>query len=515
MSDETTSEREQLETLIESHDLTRYIGEDVMPRIDSCSPIAALLAELSERNEDISLDDSTLDMERIWRAAREQGLPLSVAVSHAVSSAVRATAFGNILDRWSAIPAADKARAGTVRDALVDPDTQAIFLGILHDPLTNAARRAAGERAGAGDSAGISASSAGEPPADQSPTDSHAQESDLGLPQSADSACDCERLVRGLEQADTGTAFQIIARLAEGGDSATAWLTYMSERDYRLTPTMLYRLRALMRLDLGRAIRLASGLFRSDEHRGDPDESDMPLYTELLDLLLESEAPEVMPLLVFLFEPGGKLVVPREHAGALRERVRSSSQFRTVRRLLRRLQRGEPVLVPAGVDFERFVGAELRRLGYESGTPDPQVLVDIRKRWQEAMHEGLQYRRPVDIPELSFDEILGTPEPGTSVGSYVEKQSEDDPDWIVKPAEEGGEPRIVAAYSEQERVYREAGLERLHDHQLKFTARDLIVRGAWALADGEEARAKLYAEASRLLLPEDPFAAELSRRVER
>lgn len=487
MSNEANSEREHLETLIESHDLAAYIGEKVLSRVDPCSPISALVAELAERSDDLSLDDSGLDMERVWRAARENGLPLSVAVSHAVCDPVRAAAFSGILDRWAEIPAADRARVGTVRDAMVDPDTQAIFLGILHAQLVDAARRAAAER-----------------------TASLGQE----LPQSAGNACDCEQLVRGLEEADTGEAFGIIARLADGGDDAVAWLTYTAERDYRLSTPMLHRIRALMRLDIGRAVRLASGLFRSDEHRGEPDEDVLPVYDDVLDLLLESKAPEVMPLLVFLFEPGGKLIVSREHAGRLRERVRSAPQFRTVRRLLRRLQRGEPVLVPAGVDFERFVGAELRRLGYESGTTDPQVLVDIRRRWQEAMHEGLHYHRPADIPELSFDEILGAPEPGTSVGSYVEKQSEDDPEWIVKPVDEGGEPRIVAAYSEQERVYREAGLERLHEHQVKFTARDLIVRGAWALADGETDRASLYACASRALAPEDPFAAALAERVE-
>ncbi|MFP4644757.1 MAG: hypothetical protein ACLFM0_10410 [Spirochaetales bacterium] len=548
MSDETTSERDHLETLIESHDLADYIGDDVLPALDPCSPVAALFAELAERSDDVSLDDSSLDMERIWRAARENGLPLSAAVSHAISDTVRARAFGRILDRWQAIPAGEKARAGTVRDALVDPDTQAIFLGILHRGLVADARRAAGERAAgiaperatgeraegiapeqaAGERAeGIRASDAenagvagqtGVGLQNESSGGPHeAGERSLGeaVPQSADTLCDCERLVLGLENAETGVAFQIIARLADGGDDAVAWLTYVSERDYRVNTAMVHRIRALMRLDTGRAVRLASGLFRSDEHRGEPDESVLPLYNDLLDLLLDSGAPEVMPLLVFLFEPGGKLVVSRERAGTLRERVRQTPQFRTVRRLLRRLQRGEPVLVPAGVDFERFVGAELRRLGYESGTPDPQVLVDIRKRWQEAMHEGLQYRRPVDIPDLSFDDILGTPEPGTSVGSFVEKQSENDPDWIVKPAEDGGEPRIVAAYAEQERVYGEAGLQRLHDHQVRFTARDLVVRGAWSLADGEVDRASLYARSSRLLDPGDPFAAALVEHIEK
>lgn len=490
------NERERLEMLLDSARLSNVIGNDVVPPLDAHSPLASLVAVLSDSSEDIDINAAALSMEVLWRAARSHGLPISTAVTHAVGDEVRARAFGRLLERWGKVAAADRrGTAAALLAALPDPDTPALFLGALQPQLMRVAQDAAVER-----ERGILGGR---------------QEADSGsLPDAADSPASCERLVEALETADTGRGYQIISRLATGGADAVAWLTYACERDYRISRGMIHRLRALMRLDMARAVRLAGGLFRADEHRGEVSEDELPLYSELLDLLLDSEAPEIYPLLVFIFEPGGQMILPRDHAGRLRERIRASSTFRGIRRILRRLQHGEPVLVPSGVEFEGFVNAELKRLGYTSGSPDPQVIVDIRTRWQQAMHEDLLYLRPVDIPEVSLEDILGRPRAGESVGKFVEEQSSEDPQWILKPAGEGELPRIVEVYRRQQAVYEGAGLTRLHSHQRRFTVRDLVVRGARAfLEDGAEVASR-YASAAAGLDSKDPFAAELRRMVE-
>ncbi|MFW5994470.1 MAG: hypothetical protein ACOCRN_00015 [Spirochaetia bacterium] len=491
---EGQSERERLETLLDSGRLSAVLGDDTLPRLDACSPLAALVAALSDSSEEVDIHTDSLSMETLWRAARGRGLPVSTAVTHAIHDEVRARAFGRLLERWEQVPAADRrGTAAALVAALPDPDTPALFLGALQKPLMKVARDAAIER-----ERGILGAPSG--------TESAAASDSVALPDSADSPRACETLVEALETADTGQAYQIISRLAAGGADAIAWLTYASERDYALSRAMIHRLRALMRLDISRAVRLAGGLFRADEHRGDVSEDIKPLYAELLDLLLESGAPEIYPLLVFIFEPGGQMALPREEASQLRERIRGSSAFRSVRRFLRRLQRGEPVLVPSGTEFEDFVNAELRRLGYTSGSPDPQVIVDVRTRWQQAMHEDLLYLRPVDIPEVSLEDILGEPQAGESIGKHVEQQSSEDPEWILKPAEGEELPRIVEVYRRQESVYREAGLTRLHERQRQFTVRDLVVRGARAFTEHGGEGASRYASAAAGLDPADPFA---------
>ncbi len=492
-------ERQRLERLLDSRSLAKVLGDELIGSIDPATPIADVIVRLAAVDDEIDPASEDWGLDTLWRAARAHSIPITAAVAHVLDDSVRGEALRRLLDRWSQVPKSDRELAGTLRDALADPDTPAIFLGALHPALVRAARGAAVERS--------SQSVAGP---QRVAGDVREEDAEAKLPRTAATPAECEALVRGLESVDTGEAYQAIARLADGGADAVAWLVYESERDFTLSEAMLHRLRALLRLDPARGVRLAGGLFRSDDGVSELDSEEIERYIELLDLLLDSGLPEVYPLLVFVFEPAGKLRLPREAAGRLRERIRAHDAFRVVRRLLRKLQHGEPVLVPSGVDFERFVGAELQRLGYRSGSPDPQVIADIRTRWIHAMHEDLLYLSPADVPEISFDEALGERSEGESVSSHVESQSQEDPDWILKAAAEGGRPRIVSAYNAQEAAYREAGLERLHRRQLQFTVRDLVVRGARLLSEGDGERAELYARAAAELDSSDPFAAALA-----
>ncbi len=487
------AERKRLERLLDSRSLAKLLGDELVGSIDPATPLADVIVRLSEIDDAIDPESTEWGLDTLWRAARTHSVPITAAVAHVLDDSVRAEALRRLLDRWPQVPKSDRESAGMLRDALADPDTPAVFLGALHPALIRSARAAAVERLSRGAAGG-----------------DHGEAGDAELPEAGSSVAECEALVRGLETADTGEAYQIIARLAGGGDDAVAWLVYESERDYTLSEAMLRRLRTLLRLDPARGVRLAGGLFRSDDGPSEVGPEEIERYVDLLDLLLESGLPEIYPLLVFIFEPAGKLRLPREAAGRLRERIRAHSVYRRVRRLLRKLQNGEPVLVPSGVDFERFVRAELQRLGYQSGTPDPQVIADIRGRWIHAMHEDLLYLSPADVPEISFDEALGERSEGVSVSSHVESQSESDPDWILKPASDGSTPRIVSAYRAQEAAYREAGLERLHRRQLQFTVRDLVVRGARLLTEEDGDRVGLYASAAVELDANDPFAAALA-----
>ncbi len=486
-------ERQRLERLLDSRSLAKVLGDELIGSIDPATPIVDVIVRLSAVDDDIDPASEDWGLDTLWRAARTHSIPITAAVAHVLDESVRAEALRRLLDRWSQVPQSDLEPAGTLRDALADPDTPAIFLGALYPALVRAARGAAVERS-----------------SERVAGDVRDEKAGAKLPGTAATPADCEALVRGLESVDTGEAYQAIARLADGGADAVAWLVYESERDFTLSEAMVHRLRALLRLDPARGVRLAGGLFRSDDGVSELDSEEIERYIDLLDLLLDSGLPEVHPLLVFIFEPAGKLRLPREAAGRLRERIRAHDAFRVVRRLLRKLQHGEPVLVPSGVDFERFVGAELQRLGYRSGSPDPHVIADIRTRWIHAMHEDLLYLSPADVPEISFDEALGERSEGESVSSHVESQSQEDPDWILKPTSGGGTPRIVSAYRAQEAAYREAGLERLHRRQLQFTVRDLVVRGARLLTEGDGERVELYARAAVELDVNDPFAAALA-----
>lgn len=487
------AERQRLERLLDSSSLASVLGDDIVGAIDPSAPIADVILRLAEVDSEIDPATDGWGMDTLWRAARTHSVPITAAVAHVIDESVRAEALHRLIDGWRRVPKPDRNLAAALRDALIDPDTPAIFLGALHPALVEAARGAAAERSSRPPPGGGRADAGGTP-----------------FPGNAATPAKCEALVRSLETAGTGEAYQAIARLGEGGADAVAWLVYECERDYRLSEAMLRRLRALLRLEPTRGVRLAGGLFRSGDGAAEADRDEIERYAELLELLLDSGLPEIYPLLVFIFEPAGKLRVPREAAARLRERIRAHDVFRVVRRLLRKLQHGEPVLVPSGVDFERFVGAELQRLGYRSGSPDPQVIADIRTRWIHAMHEDLLYLSPADVPEVSFGEALGERSEGESVSSHVESQSQEDPDWILKQSSEGARPRIVAAYSAQEAAYRDAGLERLHRRQLQFTVRDLVVRGGRLLTEGDGERAALYARAAAELDPDDPFAAALA-----
>ncbi|TVQ27722.1 MAG: hypothetical protein EA383_02025 [Spirochaetaceae bacterium] len=528
MSDSQTQaqnqERQRLELMLDSARYSRYLTRAAEISADPAEPLVAefhALLQAGEFGQDAAFED-------FWRAARVHGRPVSAGAERLISDVVRARAAADLTEAWPEVPAADRDEVTVVRDALLDPSVSAVFCGLLHAPLLAALAEAAKQREqllGRDDDNPIAMSGAlrdymvqrqtagTESPLPGTPA---ARALSRELPAAPVSLADAEYLTVRAILTDEDAVWE---SLKKSGPAAEAWIMRSVEGDYVLDDRMIRFLEVLFAVHPARALRIAGGLFRSDEageDSGEPDAGLQERYRKLLGMILSRQESEVLPLLIFIMEPQGKLRPDRETAAALRGMIRESAWFRRVRRLLRRLQAGEPVLVPAGVDFEGFARSELSRMGHGDGTPDPQVLTGIRTRWIHAMHEDLLYSSPNDIPEVSFAEALGEiSEADRNAGDIVTEKTTDDPDWILKPAEGNDRrtPRLVLAYEAQASVYEAAGLGRVQQRQLDMTVRDLAARAARSLNDGETDRARLLIEAARGLSPEHPAVSAIKELI--
>ncbi len=501
-------ERQRLETLLDSAPLREYLSRAARIDADPSEPLVAEFCGLRESGE-LGVDAM---FEDFWRAARLNGRPVSAGVERLLNEAVRAQAAADLTAAWTDIPAADRDRASVVRDGLLDPSVSAVFLGLLHGPVVEGLARAADERSGQLRLDNDNLCACAE--AVRTHTDRvEGKALNIAIPTEPTTLAEAEYVLARALRTDENEAW---AALARGGASCEAWIMREVEGDYTLDGRMLRLIEALLQLNPARALRIAGGLFRIDEAGGvdqDTNPEQAARYADLLTMILARNEPEVLPLLIFIMEPQGNLRPDRETAANLRRLIRESSWFRKVRRMLRRLQAGEPVLVPAGVDFEGFARSELSRLGYTDTSPDPQVLTGIRERWLHAMHEDLLYHSPSDIPEVSFADALGEiSDTDRNAGDIVSEKTTTDPDWILKPADNDpdGTPRIVRAYQAQQAVYSSAGLDRVQHRQLDMTVRDLVMRSARSHTSGETARAILLMEAARGLSPEHAAVTALS-----
>ncbi|MFP4509777.1 MAG: hypothetical protein ACLFNQ_06570 [Spirochaetaceae bacterium] len=524
--------RERLEILLDSGPLGAYLARAGVIEADPSEPLVAEYHALHAAGE----LDAEATFEDFWRAARLNGRPVSAGVERLVGDSVRARAAADLTEAWPQVPAAERERVALVRDALLDPSVTSVFLGLFHAPLVASLKAASEVRAQQMDrddgnyvalSAALRTRMAGRDGFGGSDPEAADASAPLAgtlearalsepIPSAPTALAEAEYLSVRAVLTNEGEAW---AALKHGGAAAEAWIMRSIESAYVLDERMIRCVDVLLSLNPARALRIAGGLFRTDEAAGGADSTSTPraeLYRALLDMVLARSEAEVLPLLIFIMEPQGKLRADRETAASLRALIRESGWFRKVRRMLRRLQAGEPVLVPAGVDFEGFVRSELSRLGYTEGTPDPEVLTAIRTRWLHAMHEDLLYHSPADIPEVSFAEALGEAgESERNPGDIVTDRTTDDPDWILKPADGDpeGKPRIVRAYDAQSAVYEAAGLGRVQQRQLDMTVRDLVMRAARSWNENERERAVLLMSAARGLSADHPAVAALSELV--
>lgn len=525
-------ERERLEILLDSAPLSAYLSRAAMLEADPSEPLVAEYHALHAAGE----LDAEATFEDFWRAARVNGRPVSAGAERLLGDTLRARAAADLTEAWPQVPAAERERVAIVRDALLDPSVTAVFLGLLHAPLVaclKAASEARAQQMQRDDGNLLALSSAlrarmagGEASrgTDAETPDAHAplagtieaRALSQPVPSAPTTLAEAEYLTVRAALTNEDEAW---SALKHGGAAAEAWIMRSVESAYVLDERMIRCVDVLLSLNPARALRIAGGLFRSDEAGSDTGDASGPsaeLYSRLLEMILARDEAEVLPLLIFIMEPQGKLRPGREVAASLRSLIRESAWFRKVRRMLRRLQAGEPVLVPAGVDFEGFARSELSRLGYTEGAPDPQVLTAIRTRWLGAMHEDLLYHSPADIPEVSFADALGeVSEAERNPGDIVTDRTTDDPDWILKPADGDpeGSPRIVRAYDAQSAVYEKAGLGRVQQRQLDMTVRDLVMRAARSWNEDERERAKLLMAAARGLSGDHAAVAVLSEIV--
>jgi len=544
MAKAADGERRFVDYLLDSARLPVDIPADLF-RLDPADPLVAEALDLyTHQPGDGGLESMSFD--ELAKRLREQSVPLAPAIERLLTEERRAEVYRRLLEARPDLAAADKPTADATLYALAGVDHPPAVLGILHEPLMRALRRAAelrlahyeavppqekeaaggaAEGGGRADGGRTVGAHTGDPvegvdyraawsrlvaQAERIRREG-AREEDAGLVgQDAPDALVTGELAVRLFLADVCNELE---ELAAGREQVAPWIAHTLERRRELDRKRERLVRTLAEQDSVQAVRICV----ADFHRAAdaPEQAKEPegYYKRALEFLLSQEDPERLPLLVLLTESAEKLGFPRETAHALRSSIQVWRGFPDVRRKLRRLQSGEPVVVPADVDFDEFCRAELSRRGYAEDDRDPQVLGAIRSSWHEAMHEASFYLSPRDIPALDLSEVLG--ESG-NYGSVVEAHTAADPDWLIRPTDEseGGPSRLAQVYEEQARRWTTPALQRLHRKQVRMAVADMVRRATELLFDGERERAGRFVAVAEELFPDLPLVRTVRKLIE-